>query len=70
MRGSKKCVVVRAYGAYRKGDIIWPPGALRDELLRSGYIELAQDAGHTDMAAVVQTAAPPREAAMRRRRAY
>lgn len=41
MKPPRKCRVVRAFGGYRKGDIIEPLGGVqRDLLIRQGLIEL------------------------------
>lgn len=67
MMGSKKCRVVRAYGTYCKGDVIWPPGALRDELLAGGFIEIVPDAAPAESKGI-ETSEPARETAQRKRR--
>lgn len=68
MLGSKRCVVKVAYGGYRKGAVIYPSAMLRDQLLRSGYIEIVPEPAQSDFANEVQTTEPPRETATRRRR--
>lgn len=41
MKTPKPYRVKSAYGMYRKGDIIFPTGMLRDELIMCGRIEAA-----------------------------
>ena len=42
MLGTNPYRVIRAYGFYCVGDIIYPTGVLRETLVNRGYIELAE----------------------------
>lgn len=41
--GAKPYRVILAYGTYSVGDVVYPTGLLRDQLLRAGLIEPIQE---------------------------